>query len=71
MHWLTNGAQPTDPVKVLLQKTGVWERFTGEAPPPADQPAAAEASKETAEEPSGEAVEDEDESTPATEGREG
>ena len=34
MHWLQNGAQPSDPVKVLLQKTGIWERFTGEAPPP-------------------------------------
>ena len=34
MHWLQNGAQPSDPVKVLLQKTGIWERFSGEAPPP-------------------------------------
>jgi small subunit ribosomal protein S16 len=34
MHWLQNGAQPSDPVKVLFQKTGIWERFTGEAPPP-------------------------------------
>jgi len=34
VHWLQNGAQPSDPVKVLLQKTGIWERFSGEAPPP-------------------------------------
>ena len=35
LHWLRSGAQPTDPAKVLLQKTGVWSRFTGEpAPPP-------------------------------------
>jgi small subunit ribosomal protein S16 len=34
LHWLQNGAQPSDPVKVLLQKTGIWERFSGEAPPP-------------------------------------
>jgi small subunit ribosomal protein S16 len=34
VHWLRNGAQPSDPVKVLLQKTGIWERFSGEAPPP-------------------------------------
>jgi small subunit ribosomal protein S16 len=35
LHWLRNGAQPTDPARVLLQKTGVWSRFTGEpAPPP-------------------------------------
>jgi small subunit ribosomal protein S16 len=33
VHWLRNGAQPSDPVKVLLQKTGIWERFSGEAPP--------------------------------------
>jgi small subunit ribosomal protein S16 len=38
IHWLGNGAQPSDPVKVLLQKTGIWERFTGETPPPAEQP---------------------------------
>jgi small subunit ribosomal protein S16 len=34
VHWLQRGAQPSDPVKVLLQKTGIWERFSGEAPPP-------------------------------------
>jgi small subunit ribosomal protein S16 len=35
LHWLRSGAQPTDPARVLLQKTGVWSRFTGEpAPPP-------------------------------------
>jgi small subunit ribosomal protein S16 len=58
MHWLQNGAQPSDPVKVLLQKTGIWERFTGEAPPPpkpekppkqAPADEAAEPSEETAE----------------------
>jgi small subunit ribosomal protein S16 len=37
LHWLRSGAQPTDPARVLLQKTGVWSRFTGEpAPPPLD-----------------------------------
>jgi len=35
LHWLQNGAQPSDPVRVLLQKTGIWSRFTGEAPPEA------------------------------------
>jgi small subunit ribosomal protein S16 len=39
IHWLQRGAQPSDPVKVLLQKTGIWARFTGE-PPPADTDAA-------------------------------
>jgi small subunit ribosomal protein S16 len=35
LHWLRNGAQPTDPARVLLQKTGIWSRFSGEpAPPP-------------------------------------
>jgi small subunit ribosomal protein S16 len=51
MHWLQNGAQPSDPVKVLLQKTGIWERFTGEAPPPPKPekpPKEAEASAEAA-----------------------
>jgi small subunit ribosomal protein S16 len=50
MHWLQNGAQPSDPVKVLLQKTGIWERFTGEAPPapkPEKQPKPTEPPEET------------------------
>src|SRR5919106_685547 len=35
LHWLRSGAQPTDPARVLLQKTGVWSQFTGKpAPPP-------------------------------------
>jgi small subunit ribosomal protein S16 len=29
-HWLAVGAQPTDPVKVLLKVTGDWQKFTGE-----------------------------------------
>jgi small subunit ribosomal protein S16 len=33
LHWLRNGAQPSDPVRVLLQKAGIWSTFTGEAPP--------------------------------------
>jgi small subunit ribosomal protein S16 len=33
LHWLRSGAQPTDPAKVLLQKTGVWSQFTGEPMP--------------------------------------
>jgi small subunit ribosomal protein S16 len=35
LHWLRSGAQPTDPARVLLQKTGVWSRFTGEPAPEA------------------------------------
>ena len=30
-HWLSVGAQPTDPVRALLKVTGDWQRFTGEA----------------------------------------
>ncbi len=29
-HWLSVGAQPTDPVRVLLRITGDWQKFTGE-----------------------------------------
>jgi small subunit ribosomal protein S16 len=30
-HWLSVGAQPTDPVRVLLKVTGDWQKFTGES----------------------------------------
>ena len=29
-HWLSVGAQPTDPVRVLLKITGDWQKFSGE-----------------------------------------
>jgi small subunit ribosomal protein S16 len=29
-HWLSVGAQPTDPVRVLLKVTGDWQKFRGE-----------------------------------------
>jgi small subunit ribosomal protein S16 len=61
LHWLQNGAQPSDPVRVLLQKTGIWGQFTGEGPteavaPPPDKAtpskkAAAAAAEEAAAEP--------------------
>jgi small subunit ribosomal protein S16 len=54
LHWLRNGAQPTQSARVLLQKTGIWSAFTGEAPPAAQQPAEAateEPSEASAEEP--------------------
>jgi small subunit ribosomal protein S16 len=31
--WLRNGAQPSDTVRRLLQTSGAWAEFTGEAPP--------------------------------------
>jgi small subunit ribosomal protein S16 len=58
LHWLRNGAQPSDPVRVLLQKTGIWSSFTGEPPPPPYDPSA---------EPSGSAGEPSD-SPSSTEG---
>lgn len=33
LYWLQQGALPSDTVKSLLVKTGVWTQFTGEAPP--------------------------------------
>jgi small subunit ribosomal protein S16 len=35
-YWLGVGAQPSDPVKAILQKTGDWQKFKGEPAP--DQP---------------------------------
>jgi small subunit ribosomal protein S16 len=34
-HWLSVGAQPSQPVQRLLEKTGDWQKFKGlPAPPP-------------------------------------
>ena len=33
LHWLRNGAQPTETVRHLLQLTGIWEQFK-----PGDEP---------------------------------
>lgn len=30
LHWLRVGAQPSDTVRVLLTKTGIWEKFAAE-----------------------------------------
>jgi small subunit ribosomal protein S16 len=46
LHWLQRGAQPSDPVRVLLQKTGIWSRFTGQAPP--EPPASEESALDSA-----------------------
>ena len=29
LHWLKQGAQPSETAKSVLVKTGVWERFSG------------------------------------------
>ncbi len=41
VHWLQRGAQPSDTVRRLLQISGAWSEFTGEAPAatPASRPA--------------------------------
>lgn len=35
VHWLSVGAQPSDQVRKLLEISGAWAVFKGEAPPPA------------------------------------
>lgn len=30
LKWLNNGAEPTDTVKTLLSKTGVWAKYKSE-----------------------------------------
>ncbi|MEM7286956.1 MAG: 30S ribosomal protein S16 [Actinomycetota bacterium] len=54
VHWLKNGAQPTERVEKLLKISGAWEDFTGEAPAPVVTKAAS-ASEPAAEEPAEEA----------------
>jgi small subunit ribosomal protein S16 len=39
VDWLRKGAQPTDPVRKLLEVSGAWEAFSGQAPA---RPASAE-----------------------------
>ena len=32
MHWLRVGAQPSNTVRVLMNKVGIWEKFVAERP---------------------------------------
>jgi small subunit ribosomal protein S16 len=32
LHWLRVGAQPSNTVRVLMTKVGIWDRFTSERP---------------------------------------
>jgi small subunit ribosomal protein S16 len=32
LGWLRKGAQPSDSVRILLTKVGIWEKFEGERP---------------------------------------
>ena len=48
VFWLERGAQPSNTVRKLLEISGAWSAFTGEAPPPsAQQPAAKGKAKAT------------------------
>lgn len=33
LKWLGQGAQPTEPVRKILEATGVWATFSGDAKP--------------------------------------
>ena len=51
IHWLRNGAQPTERVEKLLRISGAWEEFTGKPLEPIEYKAteeAAPAAEETA-----------------------
>jgi small subunit ribosomal protein S16 len=49
VDWLRKGAQPTESVRKLLEISGAWETFSGEAPSrPAAEPTAAPATKASA-----------------------
>jgi small subunit ribosomal protein S16 len=49
VDWLRKGAQPTESVRKLLEISGAWETFSGEAPSrPAREPAPVPASKAAA-----------------------
>ncbi|HEX5936391.1 MAG TPA: 30S ribosomal protein S16 [Actinomycetota bacterium] len=39
LHWLRVGAQPSDQVRNLMQKVGVWDEFVNERPSAAAAPA--------------------------------
>ena len=32
LHWLNNGAQPSDTVQTLLDKIGIWEKYAADHP---------------------------------------
>ena len=39
VYWLEQGAQPSNTVRKLMQISGAWSAFTGEAPPATAAPA--------------------------------
>ena len=49
VHWLQNGAQPTERAKKILQVSGAWSEFTGEGAPSVYVAPAAKKSKKSIE----------------------
>jgi len=49
VHWLQNGAQPTERAKKILQASGAWSEFTGEGAPTVYVPPAPKKSKKSLE----------------------
>ena len=48
IHWLRNGAQPTERVEKLLRISGAWEEFTGKPLEPIEYKVKEEAAEEAA-----------------------
>ena len=48
LHWLSNGAQPTEAVTQLLRIQGVWAKFAGAEAPPGKAGARTEAARRAA-----------------------
>jgi small subunit ribosomal protein S16 len=46
LHWLRVGAQPSNQVRTLMQKVGIWEEFAKERPAAASAPAKERPQKE-------------------------
>ena len=46
LHWLRVGAQPSDQVRVLMTKVGIWEKFVAERPSAAIAPKPERAEKQ-------------------------
>lgn len=68
-HWLRVGAQPTEPVLVLLKKTGDWQLFKGEPAPEPLQTAAPRADKKAVFEAAAKEAADSKESAASQRGR--
>ena len=49
LHWLRVGAQPSETVRTLMSKVGIWDRFVAERPSAGKDPKAGKAAKFAAE----------------------